>query len=86
VREFEAQQRNSAAKDEQAMNVLNAAVDRFIALARPLLPQSVIAALGEAASLLRRPELDETAVAAAEKFAGLFGRETLYVSMQRVAE
>jgi 2-polyprenyl-3-methyl-5-hydroxy-6-metoxy-1,4-benzoquinol methylase len=86
VRDFEAQLRGPAARGEQAMSALNASVDRFIALARGVLPQSVIDALGEAASLLRRPELDETAVAAAEKFAGLFGRETLYVSMQRVAE
>jgi SAM-dependent methyltransferase len=86
VRDFEAQQRNPAARDEQAMNALNAAVDRFIALARDVLPQSVIVALGEAASLLRRPKLDEAAVAGSENFAGLFGRETLYVSLQRVAD
>jgi 2-polyprenyl-3-methyl-5-hydroxy-6-metoxy-1,4-benzoquinol methylase len=65
---------------------LQASLRRFIGIAGEWAQSRTIDGLSEALELLESDTLDPHKVSKASSFVGLFGRETLYVSLQRIGE
>ncbi|MEO8040819.1 MAG: class I SAM-dependent methyltransferase [Betaproteobacteria bacterium] len=83
VREYEAAFRNPIEDADAIAHALWHRLGTALAEARATVSRETVDALEQGIDVLQRPNLDVEAVATADAFAGLFGRETLYVSFER---
>lgn len=81
VREFENTRDSSTAVKGEA-GLLDGLL-KFVTAAAGILPAPALAAINEAITLLSQPVVSAEQVAGMKGFAGLFGRETLYVSLNK---